>query len=162
MAKKELVILSHWYHLVEGLQESSQEFYKSVEAAVKTRSVPDARISRIDYHEGGILSAKREYLRVRRKELIFDICAAPFETGFFTSWWLGEKPGGPLALILLIRHSRMTIIHGKPLEGFSWVTGQRGIFHIRTVFSNSSTLFFFSPFGSPSPCSHFLSVPKST
>lgn len=102
MAKKELVVLSHWYHLVEGLQESSQEFYKAVEETVKARNVPDARVSRINYHEGGILSAKREYLRVRRKELIFDICAAPFGTGFFTSWWLGEKPGGLMALILLI------------------------------------------------------------
>ncbi|MGA2258806.1 MAG: hypothetical protein ABSG53_29415, partial [Thermoguttaceae bacterium] len=62
------------------------------------RKLPDVRVSRVDHHEGGILSAKREYLRVRRKELIFDICAAPFGPGgFFVSWWLGELPGCLLA-----------------------------------------------------------------
>lgn len=37
-----------------------------------------------------MLSAKREYLRVEREQLQFDICGAPFGTGFFTSWWLAE------------------------------------------------------------------------
>lgn len=39
------------------------------------------------------LSARREYLRVKRRDLILDICAAPFGTGFLVSWWLGPKPG---------------------------------------------------------------------
>ena len=41
-------------------------------------------VSRIDHREGGILSAKREYLRVRRKELIFDICARPLDPAAFS------------------------------------------------------------------------------
>ena len=45
----------------------------------------------MDWHEGGVLSAKREYLRVTRQKLAFDLCAAPFGTGFFFSWWVGEK-----------------------------------------------------------------------
>lgn len=86
-------IFSHWYHLVEGLQVSPMEFYTAIEAAVGTRSMPDVRISRVDWREGGILSAKREYLRIQRFEHVFDICGAPFANGFFVSWWLGELMG---------------------------------------------------------------------
>jgi hypothetical protein len=94
MAKKVRVVLSHWYHLIEGLQDSPKQFYTSVEEAIKRRQLPDVKLSRIDYREGGLLSAKREYFRVRRKEYIFDVCAAPFGgNAFFVSWWLGEPIG---------------------------------------------------------------------
>jgi len=71
-------IFSHWYHLIENLQHSSQDFYSSVEKALEQRNLPEIEISRIDHHEGGVFSAKREYLRVDRREHTFDICAAPF------------------------------------------------------------------------------------
>ena len=93
MAKKVGVILSHWYHHIENLQDSPQRFYANFEEAIKTRELPDLKLSRTFYREGGLTSAKREYLRVTRRELIFDICAAPFGKGFFISWWLGEPLG---------------------------------------------------------------------
>ena len=103
MAKKVSITLSHWFNLIEGLQDSPQQFYSSVEEALKSRGLPDITVSRVDYREGGLLSAKREYLRVHRKEHIFDICAAPIGKGFFVSWWMGETPpGGLWALILMI------------------------------------------------------------
>ncbi len=90
---KSLIVISHWYQLIEGLQASSKEFYSSVEAAFGKRKVPNAATSRIDWPEAGLLSPKREYLRVKRNEYVFDICGAPFGAGFFFSWWLGELPG---------------------------------------------------------------------
>lgn len=60
-------------------------FYKSVEEALKERNVPGLDVSRVEFAEGGLLSAKREYLRLTRERQIFDICAAPFGTGFFFS-----------------------------------------------------------------------------
>ena len=87
------LIISHWYQLIENLQASPMEFYTAVEQAVEQRKIPDASRSRIDWREGGLLSAKREYLRVKRKQYIFDICGAPFGNGFFVSWWLGEPQG---------------------------------------------------------------------
>ncbi len=95
-------IFSNWYHFNEGLQASPMELYAAIEEAVHRRNIPDIKISRVDWREGGILSAKREYLRVRRKELVFDICGAPFGTGFFVSWWLGELPSGFWALVARI------------------------------------------------------------
>jgi hypothetical protein len=102
MAKKTDVV-SHWYHLIEGLQESPKDFYSSLDESIKKREIPDVSLSRIDYLEGGVLSAKREYLRVKRKNLIFDVCAAPFGRGFFVSWWLGkERPSWGALLIIAI------------------------------------------------------------
>lgn len=83
-------LISHWYTLIEGLQTSALEFYKSVEDALRRRDVPDCESARVDWREGGMLSAKREYLRISRGRLAFDVCAAPFGRGYFFSWWLSE------------------------------------------------------------------------
>jgi hypothetical protein len=95
--------LSHWHKLMEDFQASPMEFYASVEASIQKRQVPDCTISRIDFREGGVLSAQREYLRVSRGRHNFDICAAPFGNGFFVSWWLSPTQSslGPLALLLM-------------------------------------------------------------
>jgi len=102
MARKVSVVLSHWYQLIEGLQESPQRFYGALEHAIRSRQLPKIDRTRINYKEGGLLSAKREYFRVRRKEHLFDVCAAPFGNGFFVSWWLGISPGFFWRLILSI------------------------------------------------------------
>jgi hypothetical protein len=89
MARTE--ILSHWCKLIENLQTSSLDFYVAIEQAIKKREVPETVTSRIEHQEGGIFSAKRQYLRVERKNLAFDICGAPFGTGFFVSSWLSKE-----------------------------------------------------------------------
>ena len=98
-------IISHWPKLMENFQFSSQEFYAKLEAALAQRKIPDLRVERVDWKEGGPLSARREYLRVRRERLVFDVCGAPFGTGFFVSLWYGEKPlrfGFVAAFLLLL------------------------------------------------------------
>lgn len=101
-ARTASILLSHWHQLFSDWQESSKKIYSSLEEEIKQRKIPNIKISRIAYKEGGVLSAKREYLRIKRKEHIFDICAAPFGTGFFISWWLGEMPGRIARFIMLI------------------------------------------------------------
>lgn len=100
--RAKVVVFSHWHHSFEGFQISAQEFYQLVTEMVKTKNLPNVSISRVFHHESGFQSAKREYLRVQRYELLFDICAAPFGPGFFTSWWLGEKPTGFQVFMSLI------------------------------------------------------------
>ncbi len=94
MAKlgKDANVISHWHHPIENFSTSTMEFYTAVEQALKPREIPDYSVSRIDWREGGVLTARREYLRIRRGKLAFDLCAAPFGTGFFFSWWLAELP----------------------------------------------------------------------
>jgi hypothetical protein len=80
----------HWNHYFSNLQFSTEEFYALVEANIKVQAMPGVKISRVNYAETNILSDKREYLRVERKDDLFDICAAPFGAGFFVSYWLGK------------------------------------------------------------------------
>ena len=81
-------VISHWHTLVDGFNTSSLDFYKAVEEAVRAREVPEAEFSRVEFKESGVASAKREYLRVERGRVAFDIGAAPYGRGFFFSWWL--------------------------------------------------------------------------
>jgi hypothetical protein len=95
-------IFSHWGKMIEDLEVSPKEFYLAVEAAVERRKIPDVKFLLVTWNEGGVFSAKREYLRISRKELAFDIGAAPFGTGFFVSYWLGEIPSAFWNFILNI------------------------------------------------------------
>lgn len=85
-------VLSHWYALYEGVQFSAQEFYKSLEDELAARKLPRLQSSRVEHHEGSVLSDKRIYLRLARERYAFDVCAAPFGTGYFFSLRLIEKP----------------------------------------------------------------------
>lgn len=93
MASHLSVIHSKWHHHFNNLQFSTQEFYALVEIKLKEENIKGIHLERVSYTEGGIFSSKREYLRISRKGLIFDICAAPFGKGFFVSWWHGESVG---------------------------------------------------------------------
>ena len=79
--------LSHWQTAYEGFSTPVQDFYAEVEKAVNNRQVPDITFSRVVYKEGGVASSGREYLRVSRGAQVFDVCAAPYGTGFFFSSW---------------------------------------------------------------------------
>lgn len=84
---------SHWLHDFPALKFSAMDFYSEVEVSLKAREIPGAKASRINLSQTGIFSSKREYLRVVNGEMTFDICAAPYGTGFFISWWYGERVG---------------------------------------------------------------------
>lgn len=88
-------VLAHWAALHEGLSASTQDYYETLEAAIERRSIPDVKIKRTEFSEGGMFSDNREYLRLVRHRHVVDVCAAPFGKGFFFSWWLSErKPAG--------------------------------------------------------------------
>jgi hypothetical protein len=98
-------VFSHWHHPIENFQTSTLDFYVEVELALRPHRVPDLELSRVDWKEGGLVSARREYLRVQRGRLVFDICAAPFGADFFFSWWLAEVPpahGIWVAIVIVI------------------------------------------------------------
>jgi hypothetical protein len=78
--------------ILEDFSTSAEAFYAAIEAELVARQVPDLTITRELFAEGGILSSKREYLRMRRERLVFDICAAPFGTSYFFSTRFAEIP----------------------------------------------------------------------
>lgn len=90
-------VISHWSTLIENFNASPQAFYEAVSQAIEKRQMPNAKIDRINFKESHLLSANREYLRIRCKnDFYFAICGAPFGTGFFVSWWLLLPPDGCL------------------------------------------------------------------
>ncbi len=89
---KKVEVLSHWYALVPDFNTSTRDLYVAIEKELKTRQVPNLQISRVEFAEGGLLSNNREYLRMTRERLVFDICGAPFGTAFFFSCRFAEIP----------------------------------------------------------------------
>jgi hypothetical protein len=94
----------HWYAPLDNFQFNTGEFYRMVEKELAMRKVPNLQMSRVELSEGGILSDKREYLRLKRERLVFDICAAPFGTSYFFSFRFIELPLGikPVEMIVFL------------------------------------------------------------
>lgn len=83
-------VLSHWHTLFEDFSTSTQDFYAAVEQAVGRRNLPGISVSRVRFKEGGVGTPDREYLRIKRNRIAFDICSAPYGNGHFFSWWLAR------------------------------------------------------------------------
>lgn len=96
--------LSHWHQMIDGLNHSPQEFYAVIEQRIRDRELPETQVGRVIFRERGLLSNRREYLRVMRASLVFDICGAPFgKNAFFVSYWLGDlRRGGCLSLLMVM------------------------------------------------------------
>lgn len=86
-------VLSHWSHFFHSFHTSSDMFYGELEKTLRAHEMPHLALGRTRHKEGGILSAKREYLRIKYGDIVFDVCASPFGKDFFISWWLYETEG---------------------------------------------------------------------
>lgn len=87
-------VLSHWNTMVEGLQQSSNEFYSESDRNLAAHQLRDVKTERVKISEGGPFSANREYLQIRHSDFVYHVCAAPYGNGFFVSSWLGEFESG--------------------------------------------------------------------
>jgi hypothetical protein len=94
-------VVSHWHILLDDFNASALNFYALVEKALAARQIPDLKAKRINWRESGIFSAKREYLRVSRGRLTYDICAAPYGTGYFFSSWMAVQAPIPILSLLI-------------------------------------------------------------
>ena len=92
LANKVVQVHGHWQHYFEDGQFSTQEVYGVIDSIIKAKEIPGLKVSAVSYSEGDILSANRQYMRISRDMIVFDICAAPFAKGFFISSWQGELP----------------------------------------------------------------------
>lgn len=90
-----------WFHFYDDINLSTKEFYQAVTDGVKRRKVP-MDFSEESFLESHIFSARRAYLRITKAEYVFYVCAAPFGTGTFVSWWLCVKDENFLNRIPLV------------------------------------------------------------
>jgi hypothetical protein len=97
-------VLSHWSHFFKSFALSTNVFYEELEKTMKAHEMPNAVISKTQHKEGGMLSAAREYLRIKHGDIVFDVCASPFGNDFFISWWLYESAG---AMRTMLRNTKV-------------------------------------------------------
>jgi hypothetical protein len=89
----------HWGCSFPFFSFSANSFYELVESIVKAHEFPGIEITRVEHKEGGLLSSKREYLRIRFKMLVYDVCAMPFGKDFCVSSWFYETEGSAAQLL---------------------------------------------------------------
>jgi hypothetical protein len=82
---------SHWHHLFETRLFAPLEFYHTLQDVLNEKGMHEVTFYSVIHSEKGLLSANREYLRIKYKEYLIDVCAAPFaKEALFVSWWLGD------------------------------------------------------------------------
>ncbi|MFV0572299.1 MAG: hypothetical protein ACK5M1_07710 [Xanthomarina gelatinilytica] len=82
---------SRWSKLIDGLDYSSEAFYKQLKEELHGHNIKKISTQSVLHKEGSMLSSNRNYLRVSWKGYTYDICGAPFGNGFFVSWWLFQN-----------------------------------------------------------------------
>lgn len=97
-------ILAHWSYLVRGLQYDPARFYEILQGKIESEKIKGVKMKTAVLTQKGMLSRKRDYLRVQYDNFVFDVCGAPFgEKNFFFSYWMGLKNmSGCLAIFLNI------------------------------------------------------------
>jgi len=95
-------VMTHWGTVVSGIHFSAQELYGRIEAEVRERKWPGVEFLRVLHSEAGMLSHKREYLRVIRQRQVFDFCAATFGKDYFFTLREAEiKPQVTLTTLII-------------------------------------------------------------
>ena len=89
---KQPVVHKWWYVVLLDFEASTEEFYSAIEQDLAARDLQGLELSRVEYAEGGLLSAQRAYLRMKRERLLFDVCSAPFGTSWLFSCRFSEFP----------------------------------------------------------------------
>ena len=85
LGSRKAEVYSHWGTFTPDIHFSSQDFYRILEETIRLKQWPGVSLIRVEYAEAGLLSHKREYLRIMRQRQIFDVCAATFGTDYFFS-----------------------------------------------------------------------------
>lgn len=101
-------VFTHWGTVLPEMHFSAQEFYAKLEKAIHLRQWPGVEFLRVLYSEAGLLSHRREYLRIIRQRQIFDVSAGTFGKDFFFTLREAEiRPQVTLAtlIILLLAHT---------------------------------------------------------
>ncbi len=110
--------IGNWNHLFPEMQYDPAQFYDLVEKILRERQVPQFVSDRVTIKEGSILSHTRLYLEVSRGDYIFHICAAPWGTGFFFSWWVRQRMSDIDQYLILIPFVGARIVKLRQFQSY--------------------------------------------
>lgn len=156
---------SNWNTYLEGLSGfTSDQYYIKVQEKLESNNVEGISYTRVMLSKRGILSSKREYLRISFESVTHDISLYPFALGSYASSWSYQTlTGGELLIASLpyiglwlhrkfypetyyIADSRamfQLLVHQTQLEIIDELTNQKGLrklseqqrqLHTRSVF----------------------------
>ena len=84
--------IGHWHKGLDGVSYSTVKFYARLRELLESKSLPGVLpMHSVLHREGGLISPRRRYFRVKRKSILIDVCAAPFGKDYFVSWWMVER-----------------------------------------------------------------------
>lgn len=97
-------VYSHSFSVPTDVHFSAKEFYAKIQTAIQAKQWPGVKVLHIDHTEAGMLSHKREYLRIIRQRHFFDLCASSFGQDYFFSIREAEIPAAvsPQAFFALL------------------------------------------------------------
>lgn len=111
--RKNPEVIEYKQKWIDGMESSTDEFYNALESDLMQREVPGLEITREEFSEGGLLSSKRVYLRMRRERMVFDVCSAPFGKTWFFSYRFAFIPVSVMVWeILLVLAVLAAIVFG--------------------------------------------------
>lgn len=113
-------VLSHNISIAPGFEFPPLQFYELVEKEMAAHKITGLTASRVDYAEGGILSAKRTYLRFIRERLAFDACAGMLGTEYFFSCRTVYSPARVRFWHLVIVYFVLNLIYGLLVLPLGW------------------------------------------
>ena len=90
LSKKSVIVHHNWVTSLIGEKFSTEEFYKTLASYIQKLDMPDVKMNTITFPTRNALSEKQLYLRILRKDDVYDVCAAPFGSGCFISFWFAE------------------------------------------------------------------------
>lgn len=94
MPNKDGIILARWQTFLETVPCSPLEFYAMVEDLLVDSELPDISFSEVRRNEKGWFSPKRVYLRIRYRQLYFDVSAFVAGNALVIGWWLHQDSPG--------------------------------------------------------------------
>ena len=110
--------IGNWSYLFSNLQYDPETFYKHLHQLIQARGIPDVSTRTRHFKEGGMLSHHRVYFEVQRKDFTFHVCAAPWGSGFFFSWWLREKLSSMDELLIMIPFVGPPIVRARQHKAY--------------------------------------------
>lgn len=97
------IVLDEWQSWHNEFSFPPSHFFVLLRREIMRREAPGLNLKDIYLHEGSVLfSPKRRYLRIKRMDLVFEACAAPFGRGYFFSWYFGRNVNIFRKLILMV------------------------------------------------------------
>lgn len=116
--------LLHYFpkHL-DSCSHSPIEFYELVMRNLDWRKVPDLTAGVVWLRERHFISNQRLYLQLKRERLVFEICAAPFGTGYFVSSRLFDRRRSAKPLHYLLAFLALLSLGLLTWSQYGWTVG---------------------------------------